>query len=302
MPFRLIKGSIKVVGASPDGDSVRFAADDPSLVHSLPGPYESKPKATSQLRIEAIDALETHYAGRHQPVQWAQTASKRLLDFCGVCEVVWDAQHKTIVSASDGQRAWILSREREKNRRPVAFLFSGDTGTADGSSVNLTPGLLRESFNYAALAEGLAYPTYYQGLFSDFREMLSAAASAARDKGLGLWPSDKTNAGIDATDLSVLIDQAPILPKLFRRLSDFMAAQGTSVGFRDALAASEEGVLDLRTMNFTHFDTFIEQAPGSTQVRMTIPPELLVFDPMPTAPTNKFAAMVGAPISGDAMA
>jgi endonuclease YncB( thermonuclease family) len=299
MPFTLIKGSFRVVGASPDGDSIRFFADDPSLVHALPGPFDPKPKPFAQLRLEGIDTLETHYAGRRQPTKWAQAATKRLLDFVGIADVVWDANHNTIITANDGTRGWIASREREKNRRPVAFLFAGETSQNDGQPIALTPQLLKDSYNYTACAEGLAYPTYYQGLFGDLRDVLTNAVIAARNANLGLWPEDGTNKGFNATTLGVLIDEVPILPKLFRRLSDFMAAQATAVGFRDALAQSMEGVLDLSNQNFTHFDTFIAQAVGSTHVRMTVPPEQLVFDPMPDKPTNKFASMVGAPISGD---
>ena len=300
MPFTLIKGAFRVAGLSPDGDSIRFVPDDPALIAALPGPFDPNPRPTAQLRIEAIDTLETHYAGRHQPDRWAHAATDRLFEFLGIANVVWDAHHKNVVSADDMTRGWILSRAREKNRRPVAFLFAGEADREDGASVHLTPEMLTESYNYAAMAEGLAYPTFYQALFSDLREVLSDAAVAARDAGLGLWPEDRTGQGLDATDLSVLIDRHPILPKLFRRLSDYMATEGTARGFKEALEMAREPVLDLRNLNFTHFDTFIDQAPGSTQIRLTVPPETLVFDPMPARPSNNFALMIGAPVSGEA--
>lgn len=302
MPFKLIKGSFRVVGASPDGDSIRFHADDPALIRDLPGPRDTRPRPFAQLRLEGIDSLETHYAGRHQPERWAHAATERLLDFVGITGVEWDARHSTIVAANDGTRGYILSREREKNRRPVAFLFAGDSAQPDGSDAFLDPAMLRDSFNFAALAEGLAYPTYYQKLFADLRDAMTEQVVAARAAARGLWPDDATNSGVDATDLSVLIDEVALLPKLFRRLSDYMAAEGTALGFHEALAAAQEPVLDLATSNFTHFDTFIEQAEGSTRIRLTVPPESLVFDPMPTQPANRFAALVGAPLSGEALA
>jgi endonuclease YncB( thermonuclease family) len=300
MPFTLIKGSFRVVGMSPDGDSIRFAADDRSLINNLPGgPPDPNPRPTVQLRLEGIDALETHYAARHQPTQWAHAARDRLLDFVGIRNVVWDANQATVVSANDGTRGWILSRQKEKYGRPVAFLFAGESAEPDGSQIMLQIDLLRQSFNHTALAEGLAYPTYYEGLFSDLRNELTSVAQAARANDLGLWPVDRSTAGFDATSLAVIIDDVAILPKLFRRLSDYMATAGTAVGFREALALSQEPVWDLRDQNFTHFDTFIEQASGGTQIRMTRAPEELVFDPMPQAPANHFAAMIGAPISGE---
>jgi hypothetical protein len=46
-------------------------------------------------------------------------------------------------------------------------------------------------------------------------------------------------------------------------------------------------------MHFTHFDTFIEQADDSVRIRMTRRPEELVFDEMPSRPSNAFSALMG---------
>ena len=53
---------------------------------------------------------------------------------------------------------------------------------------------------------------------------------------------------------------------------------------------SREPVFDLRTQNFTHFDTFIDQQ-GAT-VLLTRLPEELVFDEMPERPVGAFAELV----------
>jgi endonuclease YncB( thermonuclease family) len=302
MPFIVIKGAFRIVGSQPDGDSIHFFADNPALIHDLPGPPDPQPRPYAQLRIEAIDALETHYAGaRHQPLHWARAARDRLLDFVGIRNVQWDTHQLNVISAADNTRGWILAREREKNRRPVSFLFAGETPSADGSELVLKPALLRTSYNYAALAEGLAYPTYYDTLFSDLRDDLTQAVKAARAARKGLWPDDRTTAGFNATNMGVIIDQAPILPKLFRRLSDYMAAsQGSAVGFKAKLAeVNGDPVWDLRQQNRTHLDTFVDQAPGSTHIRLQRDPEELVFDPAPQLPSNHFAAAIGAPISGE---
>ena len=298
MPFTLIKGAFRVVGTSPDGDSIRFFPDNMALINALPGPAPIT-RPFVQLRLEGIDSLETHYAARHQPLELANSATERLLAFVGIGDVVWDARHTTIIAASDDTRGWILAREREKNNRPVAFVFAGKAKAADGSAAFLDRKMLRKSFNHLALAEGLAYPTFYQGLFAELRRELTDASMAARDKRRPLWTADRTNLGFDAKTLAVIMDDVPILPKLFRRLSDYMAATGTAVGFKEALAASPDAVWDLQTQNRTHLDTFVEQARGSTKIRLTRMPEELVFDPMPAVPSKFFAAMVGAPIRGD---
>ena len=64
--------------------------------------------------------------------------------------------------------------------RPVAFAFAGTPPEADGSSVFLTAARMKDSLNYKSVLEGLAYPTYYKGLFSDLRNELTQAAITAR--------------------------------------------------------------------------------------------------------------------------
>jgi hypothetical protein len=66
MPYRLIKGEYQVVGAQPDGDSVRFRPNNPELVKGFPqgdAPItkSGKTKGTTQLRMEGLDALELHF-------------------------------------------------------------------------------------------------------------------------------------------------------------------------------------------------------------------------------------------------
>lgn len=299
MPFTLIKGTFCVVGLSPDGDSIRFVPDDDALVRALPG-GSSNGKPSRQLRLEGIDALETHYNARHQPGRWAFAATEAILAFAGVGNVQWDSRHATVVAADDGTRGWILARHKEKYNRPVAFLFAGEAPDDDGASVMLGEELLRRSFNLQALHEGLAYPTFYASLFADLRTAMTAATVDARTGKRGLWQDDRTTAGFEAASLAVLMDEVPILPKLFRRLSDYMAASGTAIGFKEALAEGQDIVWDLRTQQRTHLDTFVEQASGSVEIRLTRDPEDLVFDEMPLQPPGFFAALVGAPMPSGA--
>ena len=78
-----------------------------------------------------------------------------------------------------------------------------------------------------------------------------------------------------------------------RGLSEYMVNFGTADGFKQKLEQSREPVLDLRTSNFTHFDSFVEQAEGSLDVRLTREPEELVFDEMPTRPSGAFSLLMG---------
>jgi len=299
MPFTLIKGTFHVQSYSPDGDSIRFHPQNAQLVRHLDGPpAKFNGRGHVQLRLEAIDALETHYSppsgsgSLHQPLAVAYAALERLLGFVGITDVVWDGAHSTVLSAQDGTPGYILARAVEKNGRPIAFVYAGEPPEQDGASVRLDVARLQMSYNYAALAEGLVYPTYYQGLFYDLRDAMTKAAAAARDRELGLYAIDKTNAGFDAATLHAITEESAILPKLFRRLSEYMVNYGTAVGFKRKLEQSQEPVFDLRMKNFTHFDTFVEQAHRSTTIHLTRRPEELVFDEMPTRPSNAFSALM----------
>jgi hypothetical protein len=208
--------------------------------------------------------------------------------------IEWDSEGKTVVSAYEDERGYILSRAVDKYGRPIAFVFTGEPPENDGAQITLDVPRVKESYNFSALSRGLVYPTYYRGLFNDLRIACTAAVKQARQNRLGIYAIDATNSGIKASSLRVLTEQSAILPKLFRRLVEFMANYGTAVGFKDKLAQAQEPVLDLATANFTHFDTFVDQADGSEDIRLSRAPEELVFDEMKARPqTMLFSALMG---------
>jgi hypothetical protein len=177
----------------------------------------------------------------------------------------------------EGAEGFILSRQVEQFGRPVAFVFPGIPPEPDGSSIFLTRKRLRESVNYLSVLEGLAYATYYQGLFSDLRAELTDVVQQARANGINVWAEDVTNAGFDVPDLSAVTDRHVIMPKLFRRLADFFEGGGSVENFKEYLEALQIAIMILSTAHFTHFDTVVEVV--GNVVRMTEPPENLVFEP-----------------------
>lgn len=299
MPFKLIKGTFHVAGYSPDGDSIRFKPNNLELLTSLPGgPPKSNARQHVQLRIEAIDTLETHYTPQgdsstfHQPERFAREAVDALLSFAKIEDVVWTADKKTVASAKDGTPGYVLCREVEKYGRPVAFVYAGDAAESDGASVVLKGDRLRDSYNFAAIRDGLAYATYYTGLFADLRGVLTEAAGAAREGKIGLYAEDVSNQGFTVKTIGDITDKFVLMPKLFRRLSEYVSKTGSAIGFKEAMSEAEEPVLDLRTGNFTHFDTFIEQQSGSNHISMTRRPEELVFGPMKERVGNPFSEVL----------
>ena len=66
--FRVIRGTFLIKGFQPDGDSVRFEALDPKRFVGLYRDFKDQGKIGSrQVRMEGIDAPETHYAAHAQP-------------------------------------------------------------------------------------------------------------------------------------------------------------------------------------------------------------------------------------------
>src|SRR5918993_2197372 len=277
MPFFVIKGSFHIEGYSPDGDSVRFRADNKEHWAKLSGrPAELNAKDHAQLRMEAIDTLETHYEDTHQPLELAIGALEHLLEGLGITDVEWNETRTTVTAANDGTEGYILSRAVEKNGRPVAFVYAGTVPEEDGSEIFLDADRMRQSLNHRALEDGVAYPTYYKGLFHDLREALTEAVGRAREAKRKVWAEDRTNVGFEVEGLEAITDEHVILPKLFRRLAEYLEAGGSGAGVEKVLSAREEEVIVISTVHPTHFDTVVE-VKGNT-VRMTEPPENLIFE------------------------
>jgi len=276
MPFTLIKGTFHVSGYEPDGDSIRFKANDPAHWDKLAGPkVELNARKHAQLRIEAIDTLETHYKGEHQPLKFARAAMEFLLSGLGITNVQFSASGLRVTAANDGTPGYILSRTTEGKRRPVAFVFAGSTSEPDGSALNLTRTRLKKSLNYKSVAAGLAYPTYYEGFFPDLRTTMTNAAVAARQNGKGLWPDDRTTTGFKVAGMTAVTERYVILPKLFRRIVAFLEGGGSIAGFKQYLATHRDPVFELSNGHSTHLDTFV--VVSGSKVRLTVKPEQLVF-------------------------
>lgn len=278
MPFTLIKGTYHVVGYSPDGDSIRFQAADNANWDLLDGPPAGlNGRGHVQLRLEAIDTLETHFRNTHQPLELALAALNALMDDLGIENVTWNPSHTMVTGASDGVEGYIISRQVERNNRPVAFAFAGEAPEEDGATVFLTPERLRGSANYQQVESGMAYPTYYKGLFADLRAEFTAAAQNARQAGLGIWQRDATLAGFEVNGIRSIEEDVVILPKLFRRLAEYLDGGGVSMdGFLEFLEAKNEPVLIIPTAHPTHFDDIIEV--DGQSLRMLVAPEEVLFE------------------------
>jgi len=280
MAFRVIQGTFHVVGYSPDGDSVRFKAQNEANWALLEGrAVKLNKQKHAQLRIEAIDTLETHYNNQHQPLQFADAATLQLFALLGIKNVVWNAAHSKVTAAKDGTSGFIITRTTEENGRPVAFVFGPEQTLTDGQEIFIDPKLAKKSVNYLMLKAGLAFPTFYDGLFYDLREAFAAQTAKARKKKRGLWAVDVSNVFTQISGLVDVTETHVLLPKLFRRIVAFLAENGgvfDPAKFIADLKKGNERVLVLNKLHFTHFDNLVE-TDADGKIRLTELPEELVF-------------------------
>jgi len=161
----------------------------------------------------------------------------------------------------------------------VALVGRGAAPAASGKQVAVDVALLRETANHHLITAGLAYPTFYTKLYADLRNELSAQAGGARAKAAGVYAGDRTQAGVTVESPATLTDEAVILPKLFRRLTEYLqlnAPDPSLAGFAAFLNQQADGLWIVPTGEKTDFATVVDVA-GQT-VRMTRLPEELVFD------------------------
>jgi endonuclease YncB( thermonuclease family) len=235
--YQVIQGKFVIIGKEPDGDSVRFIANNPKLYRALKSSFRIKPSnqdGSVQLRFEGIDASELHYGSAVQPL--GKEARDQLLDWIGFKNIQFTGQAGNRVTASDPDHipGAILSTAAEANGRPVSYVLLDAKQLKDGRWVEVDDALLKQTLNFRLLEEGLAYYTAYTSAPLSHREFLRGVASQARDKKLGVWGEDRTSEFVlnDQDSLSPPDGQL-ILPKLFRRCTDYLKA--IEKGFRGNL-------------------------------------------------------------------
>jgi endonuclease YncB( thermonuclease family) len=218
-----MRGHLVVTGKEPDGDSVRFVAD--SRAYRI----RTSSDGSVQLRFEGVDAPELHYGAEAQPL--GGTVRDRLLERMGFTDVVFADRPPTRVTGcapSNGVRAAILSASAEANGRPVCYVLAGPDQDlpADGVWTEVDPDMLDRTLNAWLLREGLAYYTVYTSTPAIHREQLRALAAIARDKPAEVWARDTTAEFTVDVQASIGPDGQLILPKLFRRCTDYLKAVG----------------------------------------------------------------------------
>jgi endonuclease YncB( thermonuclease family) len=291
MSMLLIKGSFKVSEtAKPDGDTVPFIPDNVADWKLVPGCKPILPAADghANIRLEGIDALETHYGGsygpdQHQPIELAHQAADELLKWLGFTSIVRKAD-ETVTLTPTSVPGFILTQGTDIYGRCVALVGRGAPPGCTGYEINVDDALLKKTANHYLLSLGLAYPTFYTGFPVSLRNVLAAAAKQARESTppLGVWAKDVTQSGVKITGMTSITadDGAVILPKLFRRLKEYLDLHPTDPSlacFASYLGGGADKFhMPPTSKEITGLQQAIEITNGNT-VKMTHQPEEIIF-------------------------
>lgn len=225
MAFTWIRGRLVVVGYSPDGDSVRFVPDDVATVRSLDNGDRVEPgerDGSVQLRLDAIDSPETHYQGEAQPL--ADEARDTLVAAVGFTGLRYDDDGSVTAATPDSVPAAICAALVETNGRPVALLVTGDAATAHADGDEVDPAtVVDDSVNALQTSNGRAYLTLYTSTPEAVRARFVELARAATGPG-SVWDADRSGGFTLTKQADVGPDGQLVLPKLFRRATDFLRA------------------------------------------------------------------------------
>ena len=317
MPYRVIAGEFHIRypdqprnGPEPDGDTLKFKPDNPDLVERLHRNGGRGPDFNSRgmvnVRLEGIDALETHFSGAHQELHGATDARDFVLDAVGFDDVVFfpDAPNKVQSASSDFIPGHILANGIDPHGRAIAFVYPGAPAVLDGSSIMLRSDLANQSVNARLLDVGLAYPAFYTTLPIDLKDGLAELSRASRTAGNGFWPRAQATPaqpahlpGLDAASELV------IWPKLFRRLVRYFGEGHRGLAAFDAWLRSDPVHRDdsilLPNRELGNMHDLFEIEPLADRLAMRFQPEDLIIVPdgvLPGQPPREVPEVSFAPV------
>jgi hypothetical protein len=245
--YTLVKGQFSIQnkekprqGPEPDGDTVRFLPDSVDLVRKLPRFSGRAPDITNghiNVRYEGIDALETHFQGEHQNLNFARAARDLNLKLLGFTGVKFFADLPNVVESvdRDPMPGYVIANGIESNGRLLGLLFSGASTGHDGEKMFVDESMLSKSGNAKLVEAGLAYVEPYDTMPISLVQVLRSIITEARGSGKGMWPSESVNTEISSEILSLSALQELVMwPKLFRRLDAYFGEGHSGLAGFDA--------------------------------------------------------------------
>ena len=275
--YKVIKGHYHVRRYAPDGDSIRFKAEDHTNWDFFTWENSSeKAKAKKQLRLEVIDALETHYQGFRQPHAFAIAALETLLSILGITGIKYNIAVTRIIEANDEKPGYIVSSTVDTFNRPVSFAFGNIDGLNDGATIQGDEIPIERSINYIIARDGLAYPTYYSGIEDSIREKFTKVIEDARMNRRGIWAIDRTH-GFTLGDKDTIQSDIIIMPKLFRRLVSFFLNRVDYDDFMNFMKDNPDPVQKVSDGTKTNLHELIVNE--GRFYKLEVRPEMLIFIP-----------------------
>jgi len=296
-------------GPEPDGDTVKFRPDDPALVEDLARISGTQPGLSRQhrvsLRLEGVDALETHFAGAHQELGLANAARDFVLETLGFRDVVFRADRPNQVESANADElpGWILTNGVEGHGRLVSFAFTGTPPMANGAEVFLGDELLARSVNAHLLSRGLCYPMLYSTLPTALRAALAGLSVGARGVRAGVWEHGTADpASIAAIGGLDDVEDAVLWPKLFRRLVSFFAGGNDDLADFDAWLRADrkdrdDALLLLDTGEVGNMHDVVEATTGKVRLNrwpdaFVVLPDPVTIGPAPAPPPRTSAVRI----------
>ena len=224
--YKTIHGKLILIGYEPDGDSVRFKADNDNDFNDLYRHFKIKPCAhdrSVQLRFEGADAVELHYRGHRQV--GGDDARDKLLEILGFTDIEYAGGGLKVQSCNPTSiPAIILTQAADPFGRPISYILIGqEERFEDNASVSVDNEILDKTVNMQMLKNGYAYPLLYTSTPRSHRDRIREIAKNAKDKKKGIWQQD-SSPSFDLIDFSSV--DAPtgsvIYPKVYRRTVDYL--------------------------------------------------------------------------------
>jgi endonuclease YncB( thermonuclease family) len=304
--YTLIQGDFYILypdlprqGPEPDGDTVTFLPDQDDLVRRLRRLSGTAPDrkhlGTYSVRFESIDALETHFAGRHQQLGPAQAARDLMLRELGFGRVEFDPARPNKVASAEHHpvRGYLLANGIESNGRVLGLVYPGDPppDETDGQRVFVAAERLDGSVNTTLVTAGLAYVEVYHTMPLALIRRLRERVAVARAQGVGLWPTESVTLTAAVTPHAAGdLDDLVIFPKLYRRLVTFFTETGAAdlTTFdawvrADPVHRDDRALLPSGEVGNLHDLYQVTGTGADAAVQLRHLPEDLLFDPDPVA-------------------
>lgn len=278
MAYRIVSGFLSVEGRSPDGDTVAFYLNEENLgdwvwTKTKTGRFPSFNKSfQTNVRFEGIDALELHYRDRlawpavdsHQKKSLALDARNRMLDLCGFDRSAFteSANHTLRDPSNQLIPATVAYNDVDPFGRLIGFVFNADDSpelsNEDDPERFLSVDDVKRSVNAKLLKEGLVFPTFYGGLYTQLREaMTELTLSAMNDADSPIWQAYQPTFVMDRGGDLEALKELVIMPKLYRRLFTHLARNGAVSGFRSFLRESNDTMVDTQQVRLGYFGNFV---------------------------------------------